>query len=236
MRTFMFSAVFALLVLCCPEEALCGRSGNDSDYFPLQIGNWWEYDVRNQRRALGTFKASVVDTTSMNGRTYFLLTGYRWFGQVFMPGYIPADTLLVRKEGAKVFFRNFDGQDILFYNFAAGEDDIWYIPADWAPESAWPVRFSVYVNWDSELSQRLTPSEGHVFIGFGGEGLTNWVEEFARGIGPVCSFFWAAEDGPRVITLRRAFINNQELSFGTTAVGQCSWGRIKWQFMEYHQE
>ena len=236
MRTFIFSTVFALLIVCFPEGALCGGAGNDADYFPLQIGNWWEYDVRNQRRARGTFKASVIDTTSMNERTYFLLTGYRSLGTVFLAGDIPADTLLVRKEGAKVFFRNFDGQDILFYNFAAGEDDIWYIPRDWAPGAVWPARFSVYVNWDPELSQRLTPSEGHVFIGFGADGAANWVEEFARGIGPVGSIFWAAEDGPRVITLRRALINNQERSFGTTVVGQRSWGRIKWQFLKNHPD
>jgi len=211
------------------------------DYFPMQVGNWWEYDVRNQRRDLGTFKVSVVDTTSLNGRSYFLLTGYRWLGTVFLPGNISADTLFVRKEGAKVFFRYFDGQDILFYDFGAREDERWHIPAGWTAEDAsrcsW-CGFFVSVNWDPELDRKLTPPRGHLFFGFGHDETLgpdmDWVEEFALGIGPVGSIFWSAEDGPRVVTVRRAFINNQELDFDITVIEQRSWGQIKLQFMEHH--
>lgn len=212
------------------------RAEEKADYFPLQVGNRWEYDISNPVRTVGTMSISVVDTTRISGISYFLLTGYQ-LGTVFQI-YDPPDTLFVRKVGEKVFFRYFDGRDILFYDFAASDEESWHIPLSWNADypTDGNVGFSIRINRDPERGYLIIPPEGHLFFGFQGYNIVDadWVEEFAQGIGPVASILYFAADGRQVTKLRRAVINHQEFDFDITVIEQHSWGGIKSEFLDKH--
>jgi hypothetical protein len=67
-----FKSVRVLLLLLVGTTAALAE---EPDYFPLQVGNWWEYKIKNAIRDLGSLRVSVIATTRTTGRTYILLTG-----------------------------------------------------------------------------------------------------------------------------------------------------------------
>ena len=95
MRTCIFSTVFALLVLSCPEGSHLDAWGAEflssdsvyppgsidaSDFFPLEVGNSWTYDYRHIRhtrfdttRSVTTRSVTtrIVGTTMIEGEEYF---------------------------------------------------------------------------------------------------------------------------------------------------------------------
>ncbi len=79
-----------------------------SNYFPLNLYDQRSYD----NLAVET----VIDTSIMNGKSYFLFDLYRTYNNVYF-----------RQESSKVYFYT-DSIDHLFYDFSANIGDSWVCP------------------------------------------------------------------------------------------------------------
>jgi hypothetical protein len=120
---------------------LCSRATaqEEADYFPLEVGNWWEYVASADSESC---RVTVTDTEQHNGRTYWRLvsTPYSWW----------PDKMLYRKEDSKVYWKGYkhDGstsEEFLCLDFSAREPDTWWVDT---PDG--PVQVPESVAWGSD--------------------------------------------------------------------------------------
>src|SRR6056297_72010 len=62
MRNLTGAMLLALLLAACGEDDSTGPSGGGDDYLPLDVGNYWHYDID------GTLVTSAGDTTYVTGQ------------------------------------------------------------------------------------------------------------------------------------------------------------------------
>jgi hypothetical protein len=105
MKKFIFSALIAFSLFSCKKDDPAVDSGL-KDYFPLEVGNKWEFEYDET--------IEVIGTTTISGKTYFALKGNY-------------DTTYYRVESDKVYFINrkvSDSEKIIF-KLGASKDQIW---------------------------------------------------------------------------------------------------------------
>ena len=143
-RAFIFSTALAFLIICSGwsllgvrgEESLFSGSVyppcpiKASDFFPLQVGNSWAYDIRFAwSDSTQSVTTRVIGTTMIGGKEYFLVKDY--FGG--WPHSQP-DSVLLRQEDAKIYWY-LEGTEYLYYDFSAPAGGAYV----WMTEHSWPV-------------------------------------------------------------------------------------------------
>ena len=230
MRTFIFSTVVALLIVCCPEGALYGSSGNDADYFPLQVGNSWifeKYDLHDTTHSpMGTFSIQVLGATSVADTTYFLVT-QDWTEVI-------PDTIYVRKEGDKVFWR-LKGRDWLVYDFAAPQGSSWELLLPCCePFNDPPFQVCANALKDGGYYEGIGRDPNKRYFGFEPPWIEGaWYEVYLADVGPVFIRRYPTEMELWYIgRLKEAHIGGKVISGDdiVTSVSKKSFGQLKAMF------
>ncbi len=127
---FAFSLSLALIIFVLPScehnVVVPPEREPQNSFFPLAVGNWWEYTVTEAPLLDSTFisrlnfTTRIVDKTELNNKTYFLLQ--ELLAKTDFP-----EPLLIRGDGNKIF-ANVQGEDLLLYNFNPKGDTLWTIP------------------------------------------------------------------------------------------------------------
>jgi len=82
MRKLVFPLLFVLLLASCKkEDSLAPVSSQTTEYFPLEIGNYWVYEHYDINPSGNESKKDLVDSivisrdTTINGHQYFIYEG-----------------------------------------------------------------------------------------------------------------------------------------------------------------
>ena len=123
MKRIIYSTI---IILCFSITSSTPQTPNASDYFPLQVGNTWIYDLYEWPDVLVLQDTiSIIDSLSIENKTYFL------FNEYFTSKLQLEDSVYLRVEADKVY-RYKDDHEEVWFNFAAHEGDSWqseiYIP------------------------------------------------------------------------------------------------------------
>ncbi len=220
------------------------------DYFPLEVGNWWEYNWGQWNEALEDgpeewvlLRTEVGTTAQFADRKYLQL--YHHFG------WGVGDTLWVRAEGQKVWsWIPEDGKESLWLNF--GQTGLGYPhliskevlgtihPSDIAPWK-WKIRVfesdSIFVErgWGGDFLQRVFPEKpGWIDHSMAFEfwmvpGILEfpfWSEYYVPDVGPVLMYYVWGWELTGLVILQRAYIGGEFIDV-PTSVKSSSWGKIK---------
>lgn len=77
MKNLIKSVLCVILLAACNQEPTTPTTTKQSDFFPLQVGNWWEYSV-DTADAKGNFISAykeqweIVGDSVVNGKKYFI--------------------------------------------------------------------------------------------------------------------------------------------------------------------
>jgi len=147
-----------------------------NDYFPLQVGNTWTYELSAPGHDLDgkILSVTIVDTKSVDGKKYFL------FKSDFPSIESPWDSALFRISNLRVF-RRINDKDYLWYDFEAQKGHSYQIPLGASGEQTGVV----LENKDVEVIVPVGTFENcyqfHFFIAYDHQ----WVESFAPHVGLV---------------------------------------------------
>lgn len=92
-----------------------------NDYFPLQVGNTWIFDLYNllPDEYVGQDTISIIDSLTIDSKTWFLFNRYFTIHEL-------EDSVYLRAEEDKVY-RYQAGREELWFDFTANEGDSWQI-------------------------------------------------------------------------------------------------------------
>lgn len=152
------------------------------DFFPLAYSNFWDFrklNLENEKVLNETFSISIIDTTIINEKKYFLmLQGWN--------DLLP-DTLYVRKEAFRVFW-HMNGKDLMVYDFEA------------TLNSSWEVTLSAFGNNKEQILiiKKLNMDDvslyNQQYLKFSIQGSNvYWFESFAINIG-LCIIIYPNQD------------------------------------------
>lgn len=111
--TFLFLSIF----LVAPSPLLPGQT---NDYFPLQVGNTWVFDLYEWPDVLVLQDTiSIIDSLTIDSKTWFLFNRYFTIHEL-------EDSVYLRAEEDKVY-RYQAGREELWFDFTANEGDSWQI-------------------------------------------------------------------------------------------------------------
>jgi hypothetical protein len=104
-KLLVISMVITALISC--EKNDNQRINLDKDYFPLQIGNQWNFELAG--------KDSIIEITKVNGIDYFEFVND--FGT----------TSYYRKQDNRIYFKSFltESQEEMEFDLAANIDETW---------------------------------------------------------------------------------------------------------------
>lgn len=187
--------IFALLVSCDSDDTHHFPNASN-DYFPLHIGDKWEY--KNHIR-----KVSIA--TTINSKEYLLM-----LSEIYQ-----ADTLydsredFYRKENGKVYKLYTDQSDeFLFVDFSLAEGESWTYDMQMNDDDQWNVTAQSEICFDfGQLVLEHCKPFYHDVPGWADE---EQVYVFAPGIGEISNYSpaWGAGD-----TIQKAKINGIEYVF-----------------------
>jgi len=127
----MSKYLISLLTLIGTYSATLSAENSAAAYFPLHVGNTWQYRVERYDRQLGTRETSFLtvrvlkDTVLANGKSYFYLTGLASLHDDREPGYVRIDSL-----SGKIYcscttsdswIEQCDDNEISFYDFGLAD-------------------------------------------------------------------------------------------------------------------
>lgn len=108
-----FVLYFILFFFSLPGSILYSQNSSNSSYYPLRMGNQWEYD--NEYFPL---TEKIIDTTTFKGLFYYGLTS--WSDQV---------EFWLREDSNKVHLFNMsDSTDFILFDFSADTGKSWELP------------------------------------------------------------------------------------------------------------
>lgn len=67
--------VLAIICLFCFALSLCAQQGNPKDFYPMQVGNVWQYNALEGAYPYPVTYTITRDTVMPNGRKYYLFDG-----------------------------------------------------------------------------------------------------------------------------------------------------------------
>ncbi len=110
----------AIWVLCLSTTNTRSQTPDASDYFPLQVGNTWIFDLYEFPDIFVLRDTiSIIDSMVLDDKTYFLFDKYFTIEGL-------EDSVYLRSENDKVF-RYQNGREELWFDFSANEGDDWSI-------------------------------------------------------------------------------------------------------------
>ncbi len=219
-----------LLIALFPYSAI--HAEEQSDYFPLQVGNLWifeKYDLNDTTysTSMGTFSIQVTDTTSIADTTYFVVT-QDWYDMI-------PDTVYARKEGQKVFWR-LKGKDYLIYDFAAPQGSSWELPLPYFERfSNPPGRVRANELREEGFDQGIGTDPNRRYFGFEppwAEGA--WYEVYLADVGPVFIKWYPTETEVWDIgKLKEAHVGGKVIpGDAVTPISRTTFGQLKTIFKE----
>lgn len=115
--TKLISLLIGLFVLAsCTKDAALPVS---VDYFPLQVGNFWEMSFVGTR--------TIDQIVTLDGKDYYRMVSVR----VWKSGTVTKDTVFYRKVEGKVYQRGTKSTDeILRFDLSASSGQTWTYPKD----------------------------------------------------------------------------------------------------------
>ncbi len=117
------STIGLFLLLVCLSSA----KADSTDYFPLQVGNTWIFDLYEWPNLFVMQDTiSIIDSLKIDDKTWFLFNRYFTIHRL-------EDSVYLRKEEDKVY-RYQKGREELWFDFAANEGDSWQVRIFFAPE------------------------------------------------------------------------------------------------------
>lgn len=144
-KTFIYQMFLSLIALCifssCTKDAVLN---NSQDYFPLQLGNYWEFKAFNGQ----PFKYQIDSIKNLDGKDYYrmLRSGFLIQG---------TDTVYYRKDPASVVYeKRRTTQEVLKLNFDVPLGTTWDNGIDPSSGHMWHVTFSS--NTDTVKCSNLT--------------------------------------------------------------------------------
>jgi len=120
-RDFLKTGIGGIIGISLPNVVVGEDKGEEPDYFPLHVGDWWRYNVqRGQPPYQCTI--SVSGTEEIDGKEYTL------FKRKNLPSWeSQTSTRRLRKVGNKVYeyIEERDPKEKLVYNFDAQVEEEW---------------------------------------------------------------------------------------------------------------
>ncbi len=167
----MLLAVFCITVLngCSETPTSPNQSTLASEYYPLQIGNTWKYQILIRNTIVDSFDVSINSTQIFNGKTYFVVGKSSRNGK-YAPSYC-------RTENDKVYHYS-DGKEFATIDFATKDTTIGYVYETVDAVVSAVGTFNKVKNvtwiasaWDAEpYKNSYVPNVGLIYSGsFGGE-------------------------------------------------------------------
>lgn len=211
----------------------------EPDYFPLQVGNWWEYEQFVELAPQGVLRRTVViGSKTVQGNEYSILV--RHFGAA-------KDTLLVRSYEQQVLVHTTESEygdgEFPWLDFSRPEGTHWDA---WLPLFPGQIELTVSIDryrsghsyiLDQLVSRALGQQalSDNFLVGFaslsGAE--ISWEEIYVNGVGPVVMLAYNAITGFDLsLVLRRAYVKGESLDL--TGVEQQTWGQTKYRFLKVY--
>ncbi|NIR51633.1 hypothetical protein GWO43_23915 [candidate division KSB1 bacterium] len=179
---FAFSLSLALIIFVLPscEHNVVEPPEREpqNSFFPLAVGNWWEYEVTYAPNLDSTviphlsFMTQIIGKINLREKTYYMMQEYS------SPDVSFPDTLFIRSKGDTIFVR-VEGEDLLLYNFNPKGDTLWTIPYLLQPKE--------FPNWQNCILLSSFASDSIIFHWNYCDPLEEaaWDEHFVKGKGRV---------------------------------------------------
>lgn len=164
-----FVLFFILFLFSLPGSILYSQNSNNSSYYPLRMGNQWEYD--NEYFPL---TEKIIDTTTIKGLFYYGLTS--WSDQV---------EVWLREDSHKVYLLNMsDSTDFILFDFSADTGKSWELPPGY--ECSFGAEITLKSKDDSIITSTTTFTDCYYFK-HKPECFDAGIEDtwFAKGVGKV---------------------------------------------------
>ena len=118
-RFFLRLSGLACMLLAGVATAQAQAPDSTGDFFPLRVGNTWTYDGQISFSSDTTFTYSILDTTSINGTTYYL--------HDFPLPPLNAD-FPIRKDSLGRVLQYRDSMEVVLFDFTLEPGEIYEIP------------------------------------------------------------------------------------------------------------
>jgi len=151
----------------------CSEVPSTTEYFPLHIGNQWNFAVSELVFPIDTLTETIIDTTRIENRLYYVFDQFYPFRNV----------ALRMTDDSKLLLRDSLQQEQVWLNFAAAVGDSWRVAAPGDASDHWTVSLS------SKTDTVIVPAgpfaNCYRFDFRGDRPDDSWTEWYASGIGPV---------------------------------------------------